>query len=272
MEETIKLMEADANRVLQYMASNGLVANAKKTSFLLLNSKKEGIGQEIRVGKEVVTRDSTATLLGIQFQDGLQWKTQIFGKGGVLSSLNSRLYILRRLKTHLSKKSALKMVDGIFTSKIRYGLQLLGRVRLNKIDPVCNNFKEIQLIQNKLLRSLNGSSLKDMISTESLLAKYGMLSVNQLNAQVKLLEMWKSMHVDDYPLKIKQRQVPKTGVSTRAAEKRRPIEIGKTKLTQNSRISDSIRIWNQAPENVTNAQSLYQAKKNIKSYVKSLPV
>ena len=98
------------------------------------------------------------------------------------------------LKTHLSKKSMLKMVDGIFTSKIRYGLQLLGRVRLNKLDPVCNNFKEIQLIQNKLLRSLNGSSFKDMISTESLLTKYGMLSVNQLNAQVKLLEMWMIIH------------------------------------------------------------------------------
>ena len=84
--------------------------------------------------------------------------------------------------------------------------------------------------------------------------------------------MWKALNVDDYPLKIKQQQVSQIGVSTRADEKKRPIEIGKTKLTQSSSISDSIRIWNLTPENVTKANSLYLAKKNIKSYVKSLPV
>ena len=164
-------MEEDANQVLKYMASNGLVANPKKTSFLLLNSKQGGVGNEIRVGNEMVARETTATLLGIQFQEDLKWKTQIYGRGGVLSSLNSRLYILRRLQNHLSKKAVLKMVDGIFNSKIRYGLQLLGRVRLATLDPVCADFREIQLVQNKLLRSLNGTSLKDMISTESLLSK-----------------------------------------------------------------------------------------------------
>ena len=35
-------MEEDALLVLQFMASNGLVANAKKTSFLLLNCKSAG--------------------------------------------------------------------------------------------------------------------------------------------------------------------------------------------------------------------------------------
>ena len=33
-------VEEDAKNVLKYMASNGLVANAKKTSFLLLNVKQ----------------------------------------------------------------------------------------------------------------------------------------------------------------------------------------------------------------------------------------
>ena len=39
-------------------------------------------------------RESTAKLLGMQFQDDLQWDTQIYGKGGLLSALNSRLYII----------------------------------------------------------------------------------------------------------------------------------------------------------------------------------
>ena len=123
-----------------------------------------------------------------------------------------------------------------------------------------------------MLRSLYGTSLKDRISTESMLTIFGMLSVNQMNAQIKLLEMRKALNVEDYPLVIIQQKAPALGVSTRAADKGRPIAIGKTSLIQSSSISDSIRVWNLAPAYITESSSLYQAKKNIKSYVRSLPV
>ena len=272
LAETITRLEEDASKVLSYMASNGLVANAKKTSFLLLNSKGSGIGMSVKIGTEMVPRDDSATLLGIRFQDDLQWKAQIFGKGGLLSALNSRLYIIRRLKSHLSMRSVIKLVDGLFTSKVRYGLQLLGKVRTLKEDTESADFKAIQLVQNKLLRSLNGTKIKDRVSTASLLTKFGVLSVNQLNAQAKLLEMWKSLNVEDYPLKIKQQEKSETGVNTRASLRGRPMGIGKTNITKNTSISDMIRIWNLAPDKVTESKSIYQAKNQIKSYVKSLPI
>ena len=119
-------------------------------------------------------------------------------------ALNSRLYIIRRLKSHLSMKSIMKIVDGLFTSKIRYGLQLYGKVRTTVEDPTCADFKAIQLIQNDLLRLLNGSKIKDRVSIKSLLNKFNVMSVNQLNAQIKLLELWKALNIKDYPLKIEQ--------------------------------------------------------------------
>ena len=105
-----------------------------------------------------------------------------------------------------------------------------------------------------------------------MLDKFGFLSVNQMNAQIKLLETWKAINVEGYPLSIVTQKVPVTGVSTRAAEKGRPVEIGKTTLTQNSSISDAIKVWNQAPISVTEATTPYLAKKNIREYAKSLPV
>ena len=81
------------------------------------------------------------------------------------------------------------MVDGLFTSKLRYGLQLYGKVRTKDSDPENEEFKSIQLVQNNLMRALNGTKVKDMISISSLLSKFGMLSVNQLNPQVKLAEI-----------------------------------------------------------------------------------
>ena len=58
-----------------------------------------------------------------------------------------------------------------------------------------------------------------------------------------------------------QRQIPN-------GEKGRPVEIGRSTMAKNSSISDSIRIWNLAPNSVTETKTLYQAKRAIKEYVK----
>ena len=164
------------------------------------------------------------------------------------------------------------MVDGIFISKVRYGLQLLGRVRVAKEDPECGDLKAIQLVLNKLLRLLNGTKVKDLVSTKSMLDKFGILSINQLNAQVKLLEIWKALNLEDYPLQIKQQSAPLTGMTTRADLKGKAIEIGRSNLTKSTSVSDSIRVWNLAPDSVTGAKSVSIAKKAIKDYVKNLPI
>ena len=99
-----------------------------------------------------------------------------------------------------------------------------------------------------------------------------MLSVNQLNAQVKLIEIWKPMHVEDYPLKIDQQARDEERVSTRADTIGKPIEIGWTNLVQKTCISDAIHLWNMAPEKVTSSKSLPQAKSEIKKFVRLLPI
>ena len=105
-----------------------------------------------------------------------------------------------------------------------------------------------------------------------MLDKFNMHSVNQLNAGVKLLEMWKALNVDNYPLNIKRQENNIEGMSTRADLIGRPIEIGKSALTQKTSVSDSIHLWNRAPKNVKESKTLLQAKKEIKTYIKLLPI
>ena len=99
-----------------------------------------------------------------------------------------------------------------------------------------------------------------------------MLAVSQLNAQVKLLEVWKALNVPKYLLTIKQQGANHEGVSTRANKKERPCEIGMSLLTQRTCISDAIRLWNMAQEKISQCNSLYQIKKEIKTFVKYLPI
>ena len=79
---------------------------------------------------------------------------------------------------------------------------------------------------NPILDPLALQNLDNRLLMLSLIKMY---SVNQLNAQIKLLEIWKALNVVDHPLKIEQQSRACLG---------RPCEIGKTTLTQNTCVSD----------------------------------
>ena len=86
------------------------------------------------------------------------------------------------------------------------------------------------------------------------------------------MEVWKSLNVDKYPLKIQHQTVKDQGVTTRASTKERPIEIGNSNRIKNTSTSDAVRIWNLAPTTVTDCKTLYQVKNAIKVYIKQLPM
>ena len=58
-------------------------------------------------------------------------------------------------------------------------------------------------ILNCKLKGVNYKTLKDKVSAKFLIEKSNLLSVNQINAKVKLQKMWKVLNVDNYPVKIK---------------------------------------------------------------------
>ena len=169
-------------------------------------------------------------------------------------------------------KSILKLVDGLFMSKIRYGLQLYGKVRTDEECPNCDDFKVIQKKQNDLLRFLAGCKISDKVPIKSLLDKFNTISVNQLNAQIKLLEIWKSLNIVGYPLVIRQQEIVENVATTRAAASGRPCAIGRSLLTQSTCVSDGVKVWNLAPTLIKECTSLYKAKKLIKQYVRTLPI
>ena len=177
----------------------------------------------------------------------MMWQLNLEGShswkgGGVISSLNSRLFIIRRLKNHLGKKCLRKVAESLFISKIRYGLQLLGKVRTSTNDIITGDLDDIQKLQNKLVRCLNNVKISEKLSTKSLLKRVNMLSVNQLNASIKLTELWKATRSDNYPLKITKplRENPLRLYSTRNDNL---LEIkGKSEIVFGTFINDGIRL------------------------------
>ena len=106
--------------------------------------------------------------------------------------------------------------------------------------------KSIQLTQNKLTRFLNGTLIKDQISTKSILDSLNMLSVNQINAQIKLTEAWKIINEPIYPTKWEQKKKLEDEKITRAMQANIP-ETAKTTMSQATYVNDAKKLWNKFP-------------------------
>ena len=112
----------------------------------------------------------------------------------------------------------------------------------------------------------------DKVKIEDLLQKTNNLSVNQIAAQIKLGEMWKAANSDNYPVKMEKVKKRNQGTSTRTNKGEKFKETIRTTLGRGAFVADGPRLWNNAPEKVTQATTLWKAKREIKLYCKSLPI
>jgi hypothetical protein len=147
----------------------------------------------------------------------------------------------------------------------------MGPVRLNNEDASTGTLKTLQILENKMLRMVTNSKLKDHKHTADLVKESGLLSINQLNAQSKLLETWKALNINKYPIRFNK--TPKNVHETRlSTDDQRLVVSAKTKRACATFIGDCPKVWNCSSSEVKNAKTLYGAKKAIKKYVQKLPI
>ena len=112
----------------------------------------------------------------------------------LISALNTRLFLIKRMSNFISEDRLRKIADSLSMSKIRYGVQLFGYVRMKNDDVEQKLLGSIQVAQNKLARFLIGNSLLDKIPSAQIYGELKMQSINQINAQIKLTDIWKSLN------------------------------------------------------------------------------
>jgi hypothetical protein len=273
-KEEIKLkLTDDAGSVLNFMASNGLVANASKTEFLFLNEKvsNEEPLTEIRVGQTMIQRSYSTKLLGVMIDENQDWRVQL---KTVTTSLNHRLFLIRRIQNLLPQEKIMCVVHSLWMSKLRYGLQLYSKVVLKDDERKSSIMKALQLTQNRMLRGLNRTRVSDRISVKSMLEKYGLLSVNQLSVQIKLIEVWKSINVQESAITLEpyNSHTSELRLALRDRPNRIFKETSKYGVSQSSFHMDAARIWNSAPSAVTNAKTLVELKRITTVYARTLPI
>ena len=99
-----------------------------------------------------------------------------------------------------------------------------------------------------------------------------MLSVNQVNAQVKLTEIWKSINDDKYPIQSQKLNYNTEARSTQASNRGALKIEASTLKRQATFLNDAFKIWNAASSNIKNSKSLAIAKKEIRKFATTLPI
>ena len=145
-------------------------------------------------------------------------------------------------------------------------------MRTSDSDPTDSLLESLQITQNKFARFVNGTSLSDKINTKTIFKDTKLLSVNQINAQIKLTEVWKSHNIKSYPIQwIKRNDVQKrSGLKT--LNKPDLIISGLSHIQSHSFINDAAKVWNEAPRQIKDSLTLSTAKEHIKLYVQTLPI
>ena len=150
----------------------------------LLNTLIEYLTKYERLGKTA----------GLKFN----WKEHI---QNLKPKLRKILIILKRMKDRISNNDLQKLAVGIFFSKIQYGITMYRTTKLKHQDPLPRNTKSLQVMSNKVLRLIKPekSPIREG-GAENLCSYFNFLSINQMIIKFKLLEFWKSLNVETYPL------------------------------------------------------------------------
>ena len=119
---------------------------------------------------------------------------------------------------------------------------------------------------------IHGSTLMDRINTKIIFNETKLLSINQINAQIKLLEVWKVQNDSSYPIQWIKRMDQLNREGLKSSNKPELVIKGKTCTQSQTFINDAASVWNVAPKVLKECTSLGSVKKQIKIFAQTLPI
>ena len=98
--------------------------------------------------------------------------------------------------------------------------------------------------------------------------------VNKLAASIKLIEAWKSMNLEKYPVQLEPNTFGQVGSdrTLRPSTSRKLNQDTKFSAAKECFSRNTAKIWNSAPMCIKSAKNLSSAKNEIKKFCKTLPI
>jgi len=264
LSDVAQKLESDADEILKFMASNKLLANDSKTTFMIFG-KRDRQDVKIRVGNAVIKEQDTQKILGVHITSDLKWNTHV---QNLKSKLLQRLHLMRHLGSFLPRHTLNMISDGIFNSQLRYALPLYLRPRLNGFDPMSSHLNELQVIHNDMIRLVGGVHRRDKVNMSVLRKSLKQTSINQMLCQALVTETRKIIQNDTVPsLKNIFMETGKSIIETRARSNsvlRAPLV--KTRAMEGF-ATHAPKIYNQLPTEVRESRKIEAFKNKLNAWI-----
>ena len=252
-EEAREKLELASRQILEFMQASKLSANPSKSGFMCFGRKKE---EPLNVGQEKIEESQEETLLGITFNKQQTWTGQM---NRLRPELLRRTAILRRLKMRLPKSTVCKMLEPIFTAKLRYGIELLAAL------PGANNtaIKELHSLHRGAMKAVLGLNTKDHPSDEELWKRTGQMSIHHLSLVALATLAWKCGKDWDNALTKGRLEPHHSGRNTRQATMR----LFPPQSTVGSLPHKLVEMWEKMPKAIRSLDNQVKAKCSIKVWI-----
>ena len=285
-------IQHEADVVTKWFSRNEMVCSSEKTKLLIVGThsnryKKllnDDISLNVNVCGEIKQETVSEKLLGVIVNNTATFKHHMYGDDenpGLIKQLSTRVGMLKRLKRFLSPAKLRMAMDGLFGSKLAYGMTVWGRVwgipgnieeEIRSPSLTKEDMRKLQVLQNKCLRLLTSSDYKT--PTNILLQKTQKLSVHQQVAYLSLSQVF-SIHQNKSPvyhyrrlfMKTNNNTIPDTRTQNTHGINR--VEF-KLSLCRTNFFYQSSRLWSSLPIHIRSAKNQFMFKKKCKAWVNAM--
>ena len=282
-----------ADKSTEWYQDNGMICSGDKTKLLIMSTKELRSSKlttidrsiDIKVCNKAVKESVSERLLGLTVQNDLSWSAHLYGNGlsgkektvGLLTQLSQRVGILKRLKSFTQPKQFASILNGLFTSKMTYGIQIFGNVwGLPTMDDENRKFssftkednRRLQVLQNKVLRLKTG--LDRYTPTNILVKTSDELSVQQLTAYHTLMTIFKAIRFKK-PLYLSNKLELRQPIDNQVFPHRQLnsvyVKAGLT-ISRGGTLYRGAKLWNLLTNDLKMEISQVKFKSNVKKWIR----
>ena len=285
--------QKEVDSVTDWFKKNNMICSSEKTKLLIIGTHanrrdkllNNNLTLNIKVCGDIKTESKSEKLLGVVINNAATFRDHFHGNDeniGLVKQLSTRVNMLKRLKQHMSRTRLRLVMEGLFSSKLIYGITVWGRVwgipgshdEEARSSPTMtkDDLRKLQVLQNKCLRMLTKSDYST--PTAILLNNTGSLSVHQRIAQHCLTQVHTvfnerkpDYHYDRLFGHIQTTDdQPNTRASTQANSARINFRLS---LARSGFFYQASRLWTALPDAIKLEKNRINFKKKCKAWVKS---
>ena len=247
-------LEKETKKVIEWLSTNKLIVNLKKTHVMLFSYKKNLPKLTIKINNIELDEKTVTKFLGVYIDNKMNWKPHVVN---ICNKVSKSVAILRLVRTIFPLNVLKTIYMSLVYTYMNYCNLIWGAAEKGIVEPL---FK----LQKKALRIITRSHY--LAHTEPLFKNLKLLTIYQVYSLNCSIFIFKCMKGNLFP-QFKSRMAIGSQFhdhNTRGKEMLRLKFRARLRICQRSFLNNGVNMWNSLDSNMKNSNSVGYFKKMIK--------